>query len=320
VYAIREDSAICCTGKGKSSACKALWNNWYIPKSVGWKFPVIKGVNGELSAALVPYLRHQMMATKSNFGSWMGGTHMKLTFFVLAGLLALTANSADGQTAVDPQVANAGPSTGAESVPAATAATTANAGLHERNPRYQLRKGDSFDLDMPFSQEFNQTVSVQPDGYITLKAVGSMFVEGQTVPQLTDTIKTAYAKILHDPVITIALKDFEKPYFIAAGQVGKPGKYDIRSSITITEAVAIAGGFTDKSKHSQVVLYRPVTGGYEAKVVNVKKLLADRNLSEDLQVLPGDLVYVPQNEFSKIRPFLPTASTGVGAYYNPVPF
>ncbi len=245
---------------------------------------------------------------------------MKLTFFVLAGLLALTANSADGQTAVDPQVANAGPSTGAESVPAATAATTANAGLHERNPRYQLRKGDSFDLDMPFSQEFNQTVSVQPDGYITLKAVGSMFVEGQTVPQLTDTIKTAYAKILHDPVITIALKDFERPYFIAAGQVGKPGKYDIRSSITITEAVAIAGGFTDKSKHSQVVLYRPVTGGYEAKVVNVKKLLADRNLSEDLQVLPGDLVYVPQNEFSKIRPFLPTASTGVGAYYNPVPF
>ncbi len=248
---------------------------------------------------------------------------MKLTFFVLAGLLALTATSANAQTAMDPQnvpVANAAPSADAESAPATSAATAANTGLHERNPRYQLRKGDSFDMDMPFSQEFNQTVSVQPDGYITLKAVGSMFVEGQTVPQLTDTIKTAYAKILHDPVITIALKDFERPYFIAAGQVGKPGKYDIRSSITITEAVAIAGGFTDKSKHSEVVLYRPVTGGYEAKVVNIKKLLADRNLSEDLQVLPGDLVYVPQNQFSKIRPFLPTASTGVGAYYNPVPF
>jgi polysaccharide export outer membrane protein len=192
--------------------------------------------------------------------------------------------------------------------------------LRERNPRYKLRKGDSFDLDLPFSQEFNQTVAVQPDGYVTLKGVGSIFVEGQTVPELTETVKTAYAKILHDPVITIAPRDFEKPYFIAAGQVGRPGKYDLRSPITVTEAVAIAGGFNDKSKHSQVALYRPVTGGYQARVVNVKKLLAARNLSEDLQVEPGDIVYVPQNSFSKIRPFIPTPNTGVGAYYNPVPF
>ena len=62
---------------------------------------------------------------------------------------------------------------------------------------------------------------------VTLKAAGSIFVEGQTVPELTETLKAAYAKILHDPIITIALKDFEKPYFIAAGQVTKPGKYEL---------------------------------------------------------------------------------------------
>ena len=91
--------------------------------------------------------------------------------------------------------------------------------------------------------------------------MGSIFVEGQTVPELTETLKAAYAKILHDPVITIALKDFEMPYFIAAGQVTKPGKYDLRSDLTVTQAVAIAGGFNDKSKHSQVVLFRPAPGG-----------------------------------------------------------
>jgi polysaccharide export outer membrane protein len=112
------------------------------------------------------------------------------------------------------------------------------------------------------------------------------------------------------------LKDFEKPYFIAAGQVAKPGKYDLRSDLTVTEAVAIAGGFNDKAKHSQVVLFRPLRGGgYEAKLLNVKKLLATRNLSEDVQLQPGDMLYVPQNELSKIRPFLPTSS--MGAYYNP---
>src|ERR1017187_7125308 len=190
-------------------------------------------------------------------------------------------------------------------------------GLHQRNPRYVVRKGDSFDLDFALSPEFNQTVAVQPDGYVTLKGVGSIFVEGQTVPELTETVKAAYAKTLHDPVIAIALKDFEKPYFIASGQVAKPGKYDLRSDLTVTEAVAIAGGFNDKAKHSQVVLFRPVpgSGGYEAKLIDVKKLLATRNLSEDPQIRPGDMIYVPQSAFSRIRPFLPTSSMGM--YSNP---
>ena len=204
---------------------------------------------------------------------------------------------------------------GSPSIPAGTSAS-ATPQLHERNPRYQLRKGDTFDLDFELSPEFNQTVAVEPDGYVTLKGVGSIFVEGQTVPELTETVKTAYAKILHDPVIAITLKDFEKPYFIASGQVGKPGKYDLRSDLTVTEAVAIAGGFNDKSKHSQVVLFRPAPGGgYEAKLINVKKLLASRNLSEDIHLQPGDMLYVPQNAFSKIRPFLPTSS--MGAYLQP---
>jgi polysaccharide biosynthesis/export protein len=181
--------------------------------------------------------------------------------------------------------------------------------LQERHPRYQLRKGDTFDLDFAMTPEFNQLVAVQPDGYISLKGVGSIFVEGQTVPQLTVTLKTAYADVLHDPVIAISLKDFDKPYFIASGQVAKPGKYDLRSDLTVTEAVAIAGGFDDKSKHSQVVLFRPLpSGGFEAKLINIKKLLASRNLSEDLHLQPGDMLYVPQNTLSKVRPFLPSSS------------
>lgn len=194
--------------------------------------------------------------------------------------------------------------------------TSGTPSLHERNARYRLRKGDAFDLDFALSPEFNQTVAVQPDGYVTLKGAGSTFVEGQTVPELTDTVRAAYAKILHDPVIAIVLKDFEKPYFIASGEVAKPGKYDLRSDLTVTEAVAIAGGFNDKAKHSQVVLFRPLPGGgYEATLLNVKRLLAARDLSEDVQLQPGDMLYVPQSAFSKIRPFLPTSS--MGAYYNP---
>jgi polysaccharide biosynthesis/export protein len=233
---------------------------------------------------------------------------MKCSFIVLAGLAAI-AIAAMGQSNA-PLAGSVAASSPVSNLSNATPK------LQQRNPRYRLRKSDSFDLDFALSPEFNQTVSVQPDGYVTLKAVGTVFVEGQTVPELTDTVKAAYAKILHDPVITVALKDFEKPYFIAAGQVAKPGKYDLRGPLTVTQAVAIAGGFNDKAKHSQVVLFRPAqAGGYEAKLLDVKKLLASRNLSEDIQLQPGDMVYVPQSTFSKIRPYVP--STAIGAYYNP---
>jgi polysaccharide export outer membrane protein len=230
---------------------------------------------------------------------------MKCSLIALTGLVAAVAITAAGQGIPAPAA------TGVGSSSIAAVSTDAAPGLHERNPRYRLRKGDSFDLDFAFSPELNQTVAVQPDGYVTLKGVGSIFVEGQTVPELTEIVKAAYAKTLHNPVIAIALKDFEKPYFIASGQVAKPGKYDLRSDLTVTEGVAIAGGFNDKAKHSQVVLFRPLPGGgYQAKLLNVKKLLASRNLSEDVQLQPGDMIYVPQNAFSKIRPFLPTSSMG----------
>jgi polysaccharide export outer membrane protein len=240
---------------------------------------------------------------------------MTCRLITLAGLVAVAAITATAQgVAAQAVAARSGSATGPPSVAAGPSSVVP--GFQERNPRYRLRKGDSFDLDFAMTPEFNQVVAIQPDGYITLKGAGSVFVEGQTVPELTETLKTAYVNILHDPVIAVSLKDFEKPYFIASGEVAKPGKYDLRSDLTVTEAVAIAGGFDEKSKHSQVVLFRPVSGGgFEAKLINVKKLLASRNLSEDIRLQPGDMLYVPQNALSKIRPFLPTS--GVSAYLGP---
>ncbi len=228
-----------------------------------------------------------------------------LAFALVAGIPALSQDSTVSDHNVDSSSLSAVKSVGS---------TTPQ--LVERYPRYKLRMGDSFDVNFTLSPEFNQTVSVEPDGYITLKDAGSIYVEGQTLPQVTEAVKQAYASILHDPIISLTPRDFEKPYFIAAGQVGKPGKYDLRGDLTVTQAIAVAGGFDEKSKHSQVVLFRPVPGGgFETKVINVKHLLASRDLSEDVHIQPGDTLYVPQNAISKIRPFLP--SEGMGAYLGP---
>ena len=184
--------------------------------------------------------------------------------------------------------------------------------LQSRESRYQIHPGDSFDINFELSPEFNQSgVTVQPDGFVTLRGVGDVKVDGQTVPVLTKTLQTAYSKILHDPIISVILKDFEKPYFIADGQIGRPGKYDLRGNVTLTEAIAIAGGFNDNSKHSQVLLFRRVNDQWlEAKLINVKKMEKSGKLFEDPYLHSGDMLFVPKNAFSKFARFISAPSVG----------
>jgi len=240
-----------------------------------------------------------------------------LSFLSIVGLAIAGLSSPGRAIAQSAQVPGNAFSSATAGPPAQSAVATAQ--LVRRDAPYRLRQGDVVELYFQLCPEFNQDVTVQPDGQISLRGTAPIKVVGESLLETQDSVVHAYTSIMREPVVAVSLKDFEKPYFIAAGQIVKPGKYDLRSDLTVTEGVAIAGGFNDKAKHSQVVLFRPIPGGgYEAKLLNVKKLLATRNLSEDVQLQPGDMLYVPQNALSKIRPFLPTSS--MGAYYNPAIF
>jgi polysaccharide export outer membrane protein len=184
--------------------------------------------------------------------------------------------------------------------------------FHERDSRYRIEPGDTFDINFDLSPEFNQlAVAVEPDGFVTLHGIPDIKVQGKTVPELTEALRTAYSTILNNPQISVVLKDFQKPYFIADGQVARPGKYDLRGDTTLTEAIAMAGGFTEYAKHSQVVLFRKVDETWtSAELIDVKKMESEHNLKEDPFLHPGDMLFVPKNKLSKIKPFLPTASMG----------
>jgi len=242
----------------------------------------------------------------------------KVIFLILSMVLWATALCASPLPEEQKAIASNGISRSTDNTaPGSVRGDARRPSLQRRNPRYQLCKSDVFDLDFPFTPEFNQTaVTVQPDGYVTLRGVGDLHIEGLTVPEATQALRTAYAKILHDPVITIALKDFNKPYFIASGQVAHPGKFDLRADTTVTQGLAIAGGITDFAKHSQVLLFRRVSSDwYEVKTINVKRLMQARDLSEDLHLQPDDLLFVPTSTLAKVKRFVPTY--GLGVYYNP---
>jgi polysaccharide export outer membrane protein len=189
----------------------------------------------------------------------------------------------------------------------------------ERRPPYCLQKTDTLEISFTFTPEFNQTAAVQPDGWLVLKGAGPIYAEGRSVAELTNQVRQAYGGFLKDPEVTITLKDFQKPYFFAAGEVTHPGKYELRNETTVTGAIAISGGFTSRARHSQVVLFRKMGEHWaQPRIINVKKLLADGNLDEDLHIDSGDLIFVPQNTFSKIRTYMPPLNLGM--YANPTQF
>jgi len=224
-----------------------------------------------------------------------------LGLFAAAGLLASPAVVRGRQA----------DSLGAKEIATAPASSKSQEAEHlapaERNPRYRICRDDVLLLSFPLSPELNQKVMVQPDGFIALQNVGSIYVEGLTVPGIVEAVKKAYSNTLHDPIVDVDLADFQKPSFTVLGQVGKPGQYDLRREITVTQAIAVAGGFTSGAK-TQVFLYRAVSANWaEVRELKIKDILHGKNITEDAHLRPGDMIFVPEKAITKFQRYVPYA-------------
>jgi polysaccharide export outer membrane protein len=180
--------------------------------------------------------------------------------------------------------------------------------------RYQVQPDDILTINFALSPELNQTVNIHPDGYISLYSVGSVYVKGLTVPQVVSAIKKAYTGTLHDPIIDVDLKDFQRPVFYVSGQVAKPGQYDLRYNLSVLQAIAIGGGFSPTARTQVVLLHRVSTEWAEVKVLNIRDVARGKDLQADLLVRPGDMIFVPEKFITTFRKYVPY---GLGLSYSP---
>lgn len=182
--------------------------------------------------------------------------------------------------------------------------------------RYRLQPGDVFEVQFRYSPEFNQTVTVQPDGYVSLEISGDLKVAGLTIEQARAAILKKASARLQDPVAAIVLKEFQKPYFVIAGEVALPGKIEMRERVTALQAIMLAGGMKEAAKSSQVIVFRAINSDTaEVKLLNLKDIRRTSDLENDLTLRPGDMVYVPRDKISKIERFMKLAS--VAAFMAP---
>ena len=182
--------------------------------------------------------------------------------------------------------------------------------------RYRLQPGDVLDVQFRYSPEFNQTITVQPDGYVSLEISGDLKVAGLTVEQARLAILKRASERLQDPVATVILKEFQRPYFVVAGEVAQPGRIEMRESVTAIQAIMLAGGMKETARSSQVVVFRKINSDVaEVKLLNLKSIRRTSDLENDLTLQAGDMVYVPRDKISKIERFMKLVS--VAAFMAP---
>ncbi|HEY3025896.1 MAG TPA: polysaccharide biosynthesis/export family protein [Pyrinomonadaceae bacterium] len=186
--------------------------------------------------------------------------------------------------------------------------------VHE--DRYQVQPGDVLEVQYRYSPEFNQTMMVQPDGYVSLQVGGDVKVGGKNVEQVRQLILQKVSERLKDPEATVILKEFQKPYFVVAGEVVQPGKIEMRERVTALQAIMLAGGMKESARSSQILLFRKINSDTaEVKVLNLKRIKRTSDLENDLTLQAGDILLVPRDTISKIERFIKLAS--VAAYINP---
>lgn len=202
----------------------------------------------------------------------------------------------------------------AADVAAVSAAGDANIVPADKESRIVV--GDIININVFPAQEFSREVTVQPDGTVEMSLVGSIKVEGLTILELETSLVDKLSKFIANPQVTVNIRRFALHKVSVIGDIHSPGHYDYRAGMKILDLVAVAGGILDNAKLNRVRVLRrnPSSGDKKSFTVNFKAVL-DGDLSRDVSLMPGDVVYIPKKRLAKaskwmIDNFMPWATLG----------
>jgi|HubBroStandDraft_5_1064220.scaffolds.fasta_scaffold57461_2 polysaccharide export outer membrane protein len=166
---------------------------------------------------------------------------------------------------------------------------------------YRIQPGDQLAIDFYLNSEFNDNVSVQPDGRIVLRLVGPIQAAGLSSGQLSAAINQAYAKELKNPSATVHVQNMPSRQVFVEGQVNHPGSFALQPGMTAMQAIANAGGQTDEAELSNVVLIRrDACGRADGSKIDLVSASATPDKGEDVMLMPHDTIVVPRSRIANM--------------------
>lgn len=186
-------------------------------------------------------------------------------------------------------------------------------------PRYILHPGDVLELNYRLSPEYNQAVTLEPDGHVSLNLAGDVMLGGLTLEQAKGRILQLVSLRLNEPELNLVLKDFQKPYVVVGGEVNSPGKIEIREDMTAIQAMMLAGGPKTSGRTNKIALFRHLNGDSgEVKILDLSNLKRTGDLERDIRLEPGDMLFITTSRTEKFERFMKAANFGL--FLNPLAF
>jgi polysaccharide export outer membrane protein len=166
-----------------------------------------------------------------------------------------------------------------------------------RNTEYVLGIGDVIEINVWENNNLNTTATIRPDGTITMPLIGDLKAVGETPSSLKATIKTRLADFvkLEGSEITVAVSGANSYRFTVSGEVARPGIFTSGYYVTVSEAIALAGGFTRFAKRNSIKLQRrdAKTGEVRHIPLAYDLLASGKRPDMDLVLIAGDSLFVP---------------------------
>lgn len=184
---------------------------------------------------------------------------------------------------------------------AATTGMLMAAPPEQTRSEYRIQPGDQLDIKFFYNPELNEQITVRSDGRITLQLINEVDAGGLTPAQLTENLKTAYAKEIVNPKIAVIVRVPVADKVFVDGEVVRAGLVPISGPTTAVQSIAQAGGLKESANAKTVVVIRRGEDNQITTMqVNVEQV---RKGAEDQDVLlrPNDIVYVPKSGISNLN-------------------
>jgi polysaccharide export outer membrane protein len=163
---------------------------------------------------------------------------------------------------------------------------------------YIIGPEDTLEITVWRNQDLSRLVQVRPDGRISLPLIGDVIAVGKTPTQLTAEISTKLKDFKENPSVAIIVKEVNSYAIYVLGEVGRPGKYPLKTKTTLLQGITIAGGFTPIAARNRLVVFRfndstNGSNGNEKLKASYDDIVLRDGSQQNLELKPGDTIVVP---------------------------
>lgn len=177
-------------------------------------------------------------------------------------------------------------------LPAATAQETTDPATRPE-PFYVIQPNDVLEIFVWKEPELTRKVIVRPDGRISFPLVQDLQAAGISPGELKTRVEQRLSKYLSAPEVTIIVDSIQSYRIYVLGKVQKPGGINVEKAVTVLQALALAGGFQDYAKDSEITIIRTIGKENFVFDFNYKDVVRNRNSQQNIILRSGDVVVVP---------------------------